>query len=85
MWTKDKLNIRYYWWNKGSIKQNQKSLREEKYTKIVHKSLQKKTCRDGLLKVSNISCIEAGRKERERPFMIKFMEKVTCEVALMEW
>lgn len=49
-------------------------------------STEKNICRDGLLKVSNfqtfklISCIEAERKERERPFIIKFMEKVICEV-----
>lgn len=34
----------------------------------------------GLLKVSNISCIEAEKKDKT--FMRKFMEKVICEGGL---
>ena len=62
----------------------QKSLREEKLTKIVSKSLQKKKniYRHGLLQVSNISCIEGEKKEIKR-FMRKFTEKVMCEVGLL--
>lgn len=62
------------------MKQNQNSLREEKHTTIISKSLQEKKYMHGLLKVSNISCIEAEKKDKI--FMRKFMEKVICEGGL---